>query len=71
MDTGRRDGAPYSHCLIPGLPEAGMEHDPVPVFGNLWEHINGDGSWDANPWVVAVTFRPILANIDRVEALAA
>lgn len=71
VDTGRRDGAPYSHCLIPGLPEAGMEHDPVPVFGNLWEHINGDGSWDANPWVVAVTFRPILANIDRVEALAA
>lgn len=71
VNTGRREGAPYDHFAVPGFAEAGMEHDPVPVFGNLWEHINGDGSWAANPWVVAVTFRPILANIDRVEALAA
>lgn len=46
---------------------------PVAAYQALWDRLNaarGYG-WEANPWVVAVTFRPILANIDRVEALAA
>jgi hypothetical protein len=25
-------------------------------FGLLWESINGQGSWDTNPWVYALTF---------------
>lgn len=71
VNTGRRDGAPYDHFCVPGFSEAGMEHDPIPVFGNLWAAINGLDSWEANPFVIAVTFRPILASIDNVEALAA
>lgn len=26
------------------------------VYSRLWDHINGRGGWDANPWVWALTF---------------
>ena len=32
---------------------------PIGWYANLWNDINGAGSWDANPFVVAVTFRRI------------
>lgn len=34
----------------------------------LWDHINGRGSWEANPWVTATTFEVIKQNIDEVAA---
>lgn len=30
------------------------------AFGNLWEHIHGDGAWDQNPWVWAISFRRLV-----------
>lgn len=38
--------------------------DPRDVFSTLWNRINGDGAWEANPWVVALTFTVTKANID-------
>jgi len=40
-------------------------------FAGIWAHINGAESWDADPWVVAVSFKTIRANIDSAEAKAA
>ena len=33
-------------------------------FAGLWSHLHGADSWDANPWIVALTFRVERANID-------
>lgn len=43
----------------------------VSAFGSLWRQINGDDSWDANPWVAAYTFRVIKQNTDNIERAAA
>jgi hypothetical protein len=29
------------------------------AFSTLWNEINGDGSWEANPWCWAITFKRI------------
>lgn len=39
-------------------------------FAGLWEHLHGAGSWDANPWVVALTFTAHHRNIDQMETEA-
>jgi hypothetical protein len=46
---------------------ADVTTSPVNSFASLWRSINGAGSWDANPWVAAYTFRVIRANIDQVQ----
>ena len=38
------------------------------VFQRLWNHLHGAESWDANPWVVALTFSVQHGNIDRLAA---
>lgn len=40
-------------------------------YATLWDHINGDGAWAANHWVVAYSFRTVLENIDFIGRSAA
>jgi hypothetical protein len=38
------------------------------MYAALWDVINGSGAWLANPWIVALTFRVVRENIDRIAA---
>lgn len=35
-------------------------------YADLWDRINGPDAWAGNPWVGAVTFETIKANVDEV-----
>lgn len=37
-------------------------------YRDLWDRINGPGSWDKNPWVIAYTFTVHRQNIDRMSS---
>jgi hypothetical protein len=51
----------------------GFDYDGGPLktyrtgFVRIWGVLHGTDSWLANPWVMAVSFRPVLANIDSLE----
>jgi hypothetical protein len=38
---------------------AGDGQNVIEQFSYLWQSIHGPGSWEANPWVVALTFRRV------------
>jgi hypothetical protein len=54
--------APGKWAIDRSLPIVG--DDPRRVYGELWDTINGEGAYDANPWVLAVTFDVRRGNID-------
>lgn len=52
--------------IVPGIWSVAMSlpivgDNPRAVYGALWDHINGEGAWAANPWVWAVSFKRIEA----------
>lgn len=41
---------------------------PRPCYETLWRELHGQGSWDANPDVLVVSFTPIAGNVDQLVA---
>ena len=41
-----------------------------PAYRDLWNSLHGPGAWDANPWVVALTFTVQRGNIDQMPGVA-
>ncbi|WP_405048657.1 hypothetical protein [Rhizobium rhizogenes] len=39
-------------------------------YRRIWQEINGAGSWDENPWIIAYTFSVHLGNIDQIARAA-
>ncbi|MCW6058271.1 hypothetical protein [Pseudomonas fragariae (ex Marin et al. 2024)] len=37
----------------------GNDYSPLELFSGLWTMINGDGSWQSNPWVWVVEFKQV------------
>jgi hypothetical protein len=46
--------------------EAIPTNEAVARFSDLWQSINGKGSWDVNPFVWALTFRVHHCNVDEL-----
>lgn len=63
------------HCgmTVPSYGEwhgSGFRSSEKHMYRQLWESINGPGSWEENPWVAAYTFTVQRGNIDQIKRAA-
>ncbi len=57
------EGACELACVPPNDED---EAEAQAIFRDLWNSLHGPAAWDANPWVVALTFTVQHGNIDQI-----
>ena len=62
QDISRGD-AMEGGCPFPNMANG---TDPRDWFADIWQSSNGNGSWQENPWVVAVSFKRVLLAMPKV-----
>ena len=72
QDISAADCRAEGHQTIPWMSADPQVHDDAARdwYMDLWNSLNGPGAWEANPWVVALTFDVEQRNIDQVRARA-
>lgn len=58
----------YDHKDYSSTPWSEMPGTAKEAYGGLWQSINGAESWEANPWVWAITFK-VLSTTGKPENL--
>lgn len=51
-------------------PNGAHPGNPRECYCDLWNSLHGPGAWDANPWVVALTFDVVRQNIGQLPGVA-
>ena len=51
-------------------PNGAHPGNPRECYCDLWNSLHGPGAWDANPWVVALTFDVVRQNIGQMPGVA-
>lgn len=59
LNDVRAEGCEVRAFWLFGAEAAERQRIGANVYRQLWEQINGAGSWDANPWVWALTFKSV------------
>lgn len=54
-------------ALLPPFTDQFANVHALSMYQAIWDGINGEGSWETNSWVVAITFEVIKQNIDEVQ----
>jgi len=64
-DDAQAEGIEQKYtCICPNNGIYATENDVYDDFRNLWQSINGDDSWEQNPWLWVIEFKPQMMNVD-------
>jgi len=74
-DDAVAEGCHFKRWITGEYPffDQGVEADNrqlVRMYRDLWNSLHGTGAWDANPWVVAISFTVQRGNIDQIGGAA-